>query len=153
MLEFAITAPFFALLIVGTARIAQLAFIRYRLALVTHAVMREAAAGVTDARALTVLANAYARTGGLGEAVPLAVLVERAAFAQPASMGAGMFRSLAQRFTPGSRIRVRCTVPLRGLVGAVFPHGLSMECAVVVMADPWKSPFRKLWQWMTGAGG
>jgi len=135
--EFAISAPLFVLLIYGISQVALLSFCKYRLVVVTHAVMREAVGGTTDAVILTALANGYARSGGKASSARLAVFVEPAGCGPGADSG-GMAGSLAAQFTPGVRLRVRTIVPLTGLLGRVWRGGFPMESSVVVLPDPWK---------------
>jgi len=137
LVEFAVSAPFFALLIYGISQIALLSLWKYQLLMVTHAVMREAAGGTTDARVLTALANGYARAGGLGRSARLAVLIEPVGCAT-VSGSAGISGSLAAKFSPGVRLRVRALVPLSGLLGRVWRDGFPMESSAVVLPDPWK---------------
>jgi len=105
--------------------------------MVSHAVMREAVGGTTDAAVLTALANGYARAGGLGRSARMAVFVEPASCLPGAGSG-GMAGSLAAKFSPGVRLRVRTTVPLTGFLGRIWRGGFPLESSVVVLSGPWK---------------
>ena len=105
--------------------------------MVTHAIMREAVGGTTDAGILTALANVYAQSGGMGGSVRMAVTIEPVGCSPGAGSG-GMAGSVANKFSPGVRLRVRTVVPLAGLLGKVWRNGFPMESSVVVLPDPWK---------------
>jgi len=147
LVEFAISAPLFALLIYGVSQIALLSLWKYQLLMVTHAVMREAVGGTTDAGVLTNLANGYAQAGGLGRSGDLAgfaggsaqlnVSIEPAGCI-PGGNSGGMAGTLAAKFSPGVRLRVRTSVPLSGFLGRIWRNGFPLESSVVVLPDPWK---------------
>lgn len=105
--------------------------------MVTHAVMREAVGGTTDARVLTALANGYARAGSLGRSAQLVVSVEPVGCVPGTGSGQAS-GALAVKFAPGVRLRVRTAVPLTGFMAGIWRNGLPMESSVVVLPDPWK---------------
>jgi len=146
LLEFAVSAPLFAVLIYGLAQLTRLAAARYQLAVVTHSIMREVEGGTRNEIILTGLANAYAAAGGRGSPAALAVSLEPANCSTlgMARIAPGVFRSVAARFAPGVRVRVRGVVPVSGLIGMVWKAGIPMECSVVCLPDPWKSPMGRL---------
>ena len=152
LLEFALSAPLLAVLIIGIAQVARVAAWRYQLSVVTHAIMREVAGGTSNEFILTKLANGYARASGMGMSSALAVTVEPAVCAGTAGsrVPLGVFRSIAVKMAPGTRVRVRGVIPLSGAAGRVWKAGFPVECSVVVLSDPWKSPMGMVKDWLLG---
>ena len=152
LLEFSLIAPLFAVLIYGIAQVARVAAWRYGLAVVTHSIMREVAGGTTNEVVLTKLANGYARADGMGRNAGLVVTVEPALCAglDSSRVPVGPLRSMAAKFAPGSRIRVRGVIPLSGLAASVWKAGFPVQCSVVVLPDPWKSPLARVRDWIVG---
>jgi len=105
--------------------------------MVTHAVMREAVGGTTDAGALTELANGYARAAGGRDSGLMEVSIEPAE-CTPSAGAEGMVESITDDFSPGMRLRVRTAVFLPGFLGKMWRNGIQLESTVVVLPDPWK---------------
>src|ERR1043166_1534568 len=85
LLEFALVAPLFLSVIYGIRGIVTLSRARQELAIIAHAVMREAEAGVTSEAVLTALANGYAKSMGMRLTDRLVVTVEPAGLPSPAA--------------------------------------------------------------------
>lgn len=155
LLEFALSAPLFATLIIGVAGLARVFSCRYQLSTVTHAVMREVAGGTTNEAILTALANGYAKAGSFVLKAPLAVTVEPAVCGGSvvSRLPAGPVRDFALGMAPGTRVRVRGVVPLSGLAGSIWRGGFPVECTVVVLTDPWKGPWGRAAEIFGGGPG
>jgi len=143
LLEFALVAPLFLTLIYGIRGIVTLTRARYELTVVAHAVMREAASGVTSEAVLTALANGYAKAMGLRLTDRLVVTLEPAG---PGSSAAatGPAGPLLAGIAPGVRIRVASLVPVGSLLPGRWTHGLPMSASSVCLIGCWKSPMTML---------
>lgn len=144
LLEFALVAPVFLALIYGIRGLATLSRARYDLAVVSHAVMREAESGVTSEAVLTALANGYVKALGLRLTDHLIVTVEPAGMAVPGASAAGPVRSLLAAAAPGVRVRVSALVPVGAILPGRWSHGFPMQCSSVCLIGCWKSPMGML---------
>ncbi len=145
LLEFALVAPLFLSLVYGLRGIVMLSRARYQLAVVAHAVMREAAAGVTSEPVLTALANGYARGIGLSLTDRVVVTVESAGMpSAPAAALPGPFQSLLAGASPGTRIRVTGMVPVGRLLPGRWSAGFPVTYSSVCLIGSWKSPGKML---------
>lgn len=145
LLEFALVAPLFLAIIYGIRGIVTLSRARYELAVVSHAVMREAAAGVTEETTLTALANGYAKFMGLRLTDRLVVTLEPAGMPSAAVVATpGPIRSLLANGVPGVRIRVSSLVPAGAILPGRWTRGFPMQCSSVCVIGSWKSPMAML---------
>jgi len=145
LLEFALVAPLFLAIIYGIRGIATLARARYELAVVSHAVMREAEAGVTEESTLTALANGYAKFMGLRLTERLVVTLEPAGMPSAAAVATpGPIRSLMANVLPGVKIRVSSLVPAAAILPGRWTRGFPMQCSAVCVTGCWKSPMAML---------
>lgn len=163
LLELALAAPLFLVVIYGILSVSCLARGRYQLALITHGVMREAAGGQTEGYALSQCARRYAEAAGMGREA--AVVVE----VSPVSLslgGAGPDMSPRQSLLGGIfpgiylgaqsgfqiagiiggrmgravRVTVRAAVPVGGLFRRIWPRGVPLESSFVCLPGVWQSP-------------
>jgi len=146
LLELALCLPLFLTVLYGAWSIALAARARWRLAVVTHAVMREVAAGAVEPGSLQALARGYAEADA-GRFAALTVQVA------PESLGLGASGGLAGLVAPwladlvtGMRVTVTASYRLTGPLRRVFPEGVHMSCSNTVLIDPWKQPVARLAQ-------
>ena len=155
MLEFAICLPLILSVICGAWSLLSLLRTRQQVTMVAHAVMREAAAGVTDENVLTALAAVYGREIGMNPAVPVRVSLGSGGLSAVllSRIPAGPLRGIFSAAAVGTQVRVSAIVPFSGFLGRLFPAGMPLESSVVLLIDPWKSPFSKIGNALKIPGG
>ncbi len=145
LLEVALVTPLFLTIVYGTWNLVALARARYQLAVVAHAIMREAAAGTTSATLLTGLANGYAKAIVLPATAHVVVTVESAGLPTvPGGTPVGPFRSLFAAATPGTRIKVAAVLPVGRPLRRIWSAGLPVAFESVCISGTWKAPFAAL---------
>ena len=143
LVEFAVAVPVMLMLFHMTWAMVMISGFRLQVALVAHAMMREAAAGTEDPRLLTALANAYAKEVGIPRRAVITVTVgEEDAEAAFGGMLAGMFA--------GTRVNVAAWMPATGPLKFFFPLGVRVRHSSSVVSDPWKSPMSRFKNMLTG---
>ncbi len=128
----------------GLVTLVVLARSRLQVAIVAHAVAREAQAGQLPPESLTALAKAYGRGCGMGRAAVDSLRVEVGSGAGGLGLGgAGLFGSVIGMASGWNRLTVRARVPvpdaLRLLTG---PAEFRSETTYV--AGTWKAPWTLL---------
>lgn len=142
--EFALVIPLFLAMIWGLVTLVSIARARMQVAILAHAVMREAEAGIVEPAALTGLAKSYGRACGMGRAAVDSISVEVGDGGGGIEAGgAALFDRVARRAAGSTRIAVRARVPvpdgLRLLTGP-----LEAACSNVCVAGTWKQPWGML---------
>lgn len=134
--EFALCLPVITMVICGSWTIISLLGARYQMALIAHAVMREATGGVMNDDSLSVLAQGYARAMNARRLERISVEIGSAG--PPAD--AGPLVAVIAHLVPASVVRVRANVVVPGPLGRAWPDGMNLECSTVCLLDPWKDP-------------
>jgi len=124
-MEFALALPLFIFTIWGFITVISLSRAKLQLAMVTHAVVREAAAGLTDSGRLTMLGRAYAEAVGMGKEVADTVHIK--------ASGSLLVTNITVSVSP------QIPDSLKMLTG-----GLVMTCTNDCVADTWKNPVQRL---------
>lgn len=145
LLEFVLVAPLFLSLIYGLRGIVTLSRARQELAIISHAVMREAESGVTNEAVLTGLANGYAKSMGMHLSDRLVVTLESAGLPSPVASGVpGPIGGLLASAAPGVRVKVTSLIPVGAILPGRWSHGFPMKCSTVCLIGCWKSPVAML---------
>jgi len=142
--EFVLVVPLFLAMLWGLVTLISLARARLQVAIVAHAVAREAQAGVLDADALTSLAKSYGRGCGMSPAAADSLRVEVGNSVGGLGLGGtSMFGEVMELASGWVRLRVKARVQvpdaLRLLTG---PVELASETTCVI--GTWKAPWALL---------
>jgi len=140
MIELALCLPLFLMTLYGIWGITGLLKAKYQMLLIHHAVMREAAGGIANPQALSILAEGYARSMGVKGLEELRVSVKSVRLPQSYNPVSSLIASLAR----GSRVRVAARMPVVGPMARIWPDGITMECSSVCLIGTWKNPLSKL---------
>lgn len=160
LLEFALVAPVFCMLLWGIVALAALARARSQLEMVAHAVVRHAAGGEKNAAKLERLATGYAAAAGLR--APVRVTVKASGIqtglggALPVGLG---WVAGASAFAKEVRCEARVRLPVISRLRGAIPDSLTLTCVNTVVPDTWSNNFgitKRLFgddTWPKGEGG
>lgn len=140
MIEFALSVPLFLFIIWGLVTMVSLSRAKLQVAMVAHAVMREAAGGQTDEDELGKLGKAYAKAIGMNEKTRDSMKVKVGSGLVPT--GGGVLSAvlpIPQRVT----VEVSAKVPdsLR-----IFTGPVTLSCSHDVLTGTWKDPWKLIFK-------